>query len=256
MRLSHFRTRVQGWYIRKTVRFFFRRPLQIKTQVPFVSFTFDDFPRSALLTGGAILKHYGLAGTFYASFGLMGKQAPTGSIFLPEDLKELQEQGHELGCHTFAHCDAWKTNPSVFEDSIIENARALNKLIPGASFKTFSYPIAVPRAPTKRRASRHFACCRGGGQTFNVGNTDLNYLFAYFLEKSRDNFQAVQDLIERNRQARGWLVLATHDVCDSPSPFGCTPDFFEAIVKCAVNSGARILPVAQVLDALGPSHPR
>jgi len=248
-----FLARVQGFYIRSTARFFARRPSVIKTQIPLISFTFDDFPRSAFLGGGAILKRFGLAGTYYAAFGLMGKQASTGPIFLPEDLKELQEQGHELGCHTFGHCDSWKTDPRVFEDSIIENRRALNELIPGASFRTFSYPINPPRARTKRRAGQHFLCCRGGGQTFNVEEIDLNYLSAYFLEKSRDRPEAVKSLIDQNRRARGWLILATHDVCNTPSPFGCTPEFFEDIVQYAVNSGARILPVVQAWEALRAS---
>jgi len=245
--------RIQGRYIRDTARFFFRRPAEFKTQIPFISFTFDDFPRSALLTGGAILKHFGLAGTYYASFGLMGKQAPAGPIFLPEDLKVLQEQGHELGCHTFDHYDSWKTDPVVYENSILKNRLSLNEFIPGGSFKTFSYPINPPRARTKRRVGRLFLCSRGGGQAFNVGTTDLNYLSAYFLEKGRDHPEAVKDLIEQNRRARGWLILATHDVCKDPSPFGCTPEFFEHIVQYAVDSGARILPVVQAWEALRAS---
>jgi peptidoglycan/xylan/chitin deacetylase (PgdA/CDA1 family) len=245
-----FITRAQGWYIRKTVRVFVRRPLAINSDVPVISFTFDDFPRSALLKGGAILKQYGFTGTYYACLGLMGKQSPTGQIFLPGDLKDLLKLGHELGCHTFAHHEAWKTDPGVFEDSIIKNQRALDELVPGASFKTFSYPINVPRACTKRRVSQHFLCSRGGGQTFNVGRADLNYLQAFFLEKSRHNPQEVRDLIDQNRRARGWLILATHDVCDIPSPFGCTPGFFEDIVRYARDSGARILPVVQASEAL------
>jgi len=252
-------TRVRGRYIRSSARLFFRRPFAIKSQVPIISFTFDDFPRSALHTGGAILKRHGVTGTYYASLGLMGKQAPTGTMFLPEDLKALLEDGHELGCHTFAHCDAWETKPSVFEDSIIENQQALGKLISGASFKTLAYPINVPRARTKPRAAKHFVCCRGGGQIFNVGTADLNYLRAFFLEKSRNNPEVVKNLIEQNRQARGWLILATHDVCKNPTPWGCAPEFFEDIVRCAINSGARILPVIQAWQELrlaSPSHPK
>jgi peptidoglycan/xylan/chitin deacetylase (PgdA/CDA1 family) len=242
--------RVQGRYIRTAAHLLFRRPIKIKAQVPYISFTFDDFPRSALLVGGAILKSFGIAGTYYASFGLMGKQAPVGPIFLPEDLRDLQQQGHELGCHTFGHCDAWRTKPAVFEGSIVENRRALNELLPSASLQTMSYPINPPRASTKRRTGQHFRCCRGGGQTFNVGTADLNYLFAFFLEKSRHAPEMVKDLIDRNRRARGWLILATHDVCASPSPFGCTPRFFEDIVQSAICSGARVLPVIQVWQEL------
>lgn len=180
----------------------------------------------------------------------MGTQAPTGEIFLREDLKVLIEQGHELGCHTYAHCHAWDTRPGVFEDSVIQNQKTLGELVPGAVFKTFAYPISVPRAETKRRISKYFVCCRCAGQTFNLGNVDLNYLSAFFLEKSRDNPGAVKNLIDQNHRARGWLIFATHDVCKDPTPWGCTPAFFENIVQYAMNSGTRILPVFQAFEAL------
>lgn len=239
--------------MRESARFFFRRPFVIDSHIPLISFSFDDFPRSALLTGGAILKRFGHTGTYYASFSLMGRQAPTGTMFLREDLNFLFEQGHELGCHTFGHCDAWETEPDVFEESTIENRQVLNKLVPGAAFQTLSYPISVPRARTKQKVAKHFLCCRCGGQTFNAGNVDLNYLSAFFLEQSRDDPEKVKQLIEQNRRVRGWLIFATHDICENPTPFGCTPDFFEDIVKCAVNSGARILPVVQAWEALRSS---
>jgi len=243
-------TRARSRYQRAVARNSYQRPFAINPLTPIISFTFDDFPRSALLTGGAILQSFGLAGTYYASLGLMGKQTATGTMFLAEDLKSVVEQGHELGCHTFGHCHAWDTEPRVFEDAIIENQQALKNLIPGASFKTLSYPISVPRARTKRRASKYFACCRCGGQTFNIGKTDLNYLSAYFLEQSRDNPEAIKRLIDQNCRAGGWLIFATHDICKDPTRWGCTPDLFEAIVRYSVNSGARILPVFQAYEAL------
>jgi peptidoglycan/xylan/chitin deacetylase (PgdA/CDA1 family) len=240
----------QGQYQRITASAFSRRPFTIVPEGPIISFTFDDFPRSALLTGGAILQSYGAAGTYYASLGLMGRQAPTGRIFSPEDLEVLFAQGHELGCHTFSHCHAWDTPPDVFEAEIIRNREALTKLAPKASFHTFSYPISVPRAQTKERISKYFACCRCGGQTFNVGNVDLNYLSAFFLEQSRDNPEIVKSLIDQNQRAQGWLIFATHDISDDPTRWGCKPGFFEEIVKYALKSGSRILPAFQAYEVL------
>ena len=242
--------RIEGFCQRAATRSFFTRPVTVDRQKPIISFTFDDFPRSALLTGGAILERFGLRGTYYASFGLMGRTAPTGEIFVPEDVSALVARGHELGCHTFAHCDSWDTKTKEFERSILENRAALDTLLPGASFRTFSYPISPPRPHTKQMVGRRFSCARGGGQTFNVGKTDLNYLRAYFLEKTRHDRDAIKKLIEQNRAAGGWLIFATHDVCDAPTPYGCTPDFFEDIVECSVRSGARIIPVAEALDSL------
>jgi peptidoglycan/xylan/chitin deacetylase (PgdA/CDA1 family) len=228
----------------------FRRCVTMRNSAPLVSFTFDDFPRSALHVGGAILKRFGLAGTYYTSFGLMGQQAPTGEMFVAEDLPELVAQGHEMGCHTFHHCHSWETKPRVLEASIEENQRALVRWVPGASFKTFSYPIALPGAETKWRVSKHFDCCRGGGQTHNTGILDANMLSAYFLEKDGGDLERVIRMFEVNARDRGWLILATHDVSGVPTPYGCTPEFFEAVVRRAVDSGAKILPVSEALTAV------
>ena len=240
--------RIEGFCQRAATRSFFKRPVTVDLQQPIISFTFDDFPRSALLTGGAILERFGLRGTYYASFGLMGRTAPTGEIFGPEDAAALVARGHELGCHTFSHCHSWETRTNEFESSLLENRAALETLLPGARFRTFSYPISPPRPHTKRMVGQRFAAARGGGQTFNVGQADLTYLRAYFLEKARHDRHAIKSLIEQNRAARGWLIFATHDVCNAPTPYGCTPDLFEDIVNCSVRSGARIVPVAEAIQ--------
>ena len=242
--------KVKGAYSRRIAGLLFRRPFVINTPVPLISFTFDDFPQSALLAGGKILNHFGLAGTYYVSLGLAGKVEASGRMFVPDDLATLFAEGHELGCHTFAHCHSFKTSTRVYEDSVVKNRLALKALFPDAEFKSFSYPISEPRPLTKAKVARHFRSCRGGGQTFNTGTVDLNQLSAYFLEKSRDHIQAVKDVIDRNRQIRGWLIFATHDVSASPTPYGCTPQFLEEVVQYAVSSGARILPVASALEAL------
>jgi peptidoglycan/xylan/chitin deacetylase (PgdA/CDA1 family) len=228
----------------------FRRPLTINTSRAVISFTFDDFPQTALSVGGAILRKYNLAGTYYVSLDLAGKQDASGRMFSTSDLAELRDQGHELGCHTFSHCDSSSTVPHVFVDSVLSNRRALNACLPGVAFRTFSFPKSAPRAWTKHRVGKLFACCRGGGQTFNSHVADLNYLRAYFLEQAGGDARAVEQTIDRNRDARGWLIFATHDVCDKPSAYGCTPEFFERAVRYAVASGALILPVVQAWERL------
>jgi peptidoglycan/xylan/chitin deacetylase (PgdA/CDA1 family) len=174
-------SKLQGYYRRQAATLLFRRPFVVSPQQPLISFTFDDFPRSALLAGGAILNRYGLVGTYFTALGLLGEHTESGEMFVKDDLVSLLADGHELGCHTFSHCDSWDTRTAAFEKSIVENSAALDRLFPGAQFKTFSYPISLPRPLTKAKIVGHFLCCRGGGQTLNAGETDLNQLSAFFL---------------------------------------------------------------------------
>jgi peptidoglycan/xylan/chitin deacetylase (PgdA/CDA1 family) len=246
--------RLGGYVERNSARGLFRKRLSIRTEQPLISFTFDDFPRSAFVAGGAILTRFGLSGTYYTSLGLLGKDSPSGQISTLDDLRRASEQGHELGCHTFSHCHSWRTRTDAFESSIIQNRAALGELVAGVQFESFSYPISEPRPMTKRAVSKHFLCCRAGGQTLNAGTADLNQLAAYFLERAKGDIQAVKDLIDMNREVRGWIIFATHDVTPHPSPYGCTPEFFGEVVQYAVESGARVLPVVKALEAIRGSE--
>lgn len=239
--------RVAGKYRRTASRLMFRRMVRLRNRRPIVSFTFDDFPKSALHVGGEILRAHDMRGTYYAALGLMNQVTPTGLIFSPEDLPVLLERGHELGCHTFAHCDSWETAPRDFARSVEENRVALERLRPGAAFPTLSYPITCPRPHTKRRVGRRFECCRFGGQTINRGELDLNLVSAHFLEKDRGAVAVVAAGIEDLMRAGGWLVLATHDIADDHTPYGCTPAYFEAVVREVSKAGAVVLPMAEAL---------
>jgi hypothetical protein len=55
-------------------------------------------------------------------------------------------------------------------------------------------------------------------------------------------------MIDRNTAAVGWLIFATHDVCEHESTWGCSPRFFEDIVRYASRSGAAVLPVGEAWE--------
>jgi peptidoglycan/xylan/chitin deacetylase (PgdA/CDA1 family) len=230
--------------------------MMVKADPPLISFTFDDFPRSALLVGGEILTRHGFAGTYYVALGLAGRKGRPGQMFETEDLQLLVRQGHELGCHTFGHCDSWQTRARVYESSVLENGRMLKEALPGVEFQSFSYPYCSPHPMNKCRVAPQFQCCRAGEQGINAGIVDLNMLDAFFLEQARGDLQLVRDIIHLNCHRKGWLIFATHDISESPSPFGCTPSFFEDVVKYAAQSGARIVPVIQAVEALRATNLR
>ena len=235
---------------RWTARRLARRPFRMPAGRPLVSFTFDDFPRSAWLAAGPILGRYGISATYYASLGLAGTEGPSGRHFVEGDLREILAAGHELGCHTHAHCPSWETRPAAFAESVRRNEAELRARLPWARFRSLSYPVSPPRAATKRLMSERFLCCRGGGQTHNAGEIDLSYLRGYFLEQAAGAIPPLAEAIASSASAGGWLILATHDVAAAPSRYGVTPEFLEHAVQLARASGAEVLPVAAAWDRI------
>lgn len=241
--------------MRNAAKLVCRRLLAVKADPPLISFTFDDFPRSAL-AAGEILNRHGFAGTYYVALSLAGQTGRPGRMFKIEDLPLVVGQGHELGCHTYGHCHSWETASRQYESSVIENSLKLKDLLPDVQLRSFAYPYSSPHPMNKYRVTRHFWCCRAGEQGINAGTVDLNMLDAFFLEKTRGDLGPVREIIELNCRRHGWLIFATHDVCDSPTPWGCTLSFFEQVVNCAAESGARILPVSKALEVLRAAKPQ
>lgn len=240
-------SRFKGRYARTAARMLACRVVEMQNLRPLISFTFDDFPRSALRIAGEILSQNNARGTYYASLGLMGQVAPTGRIFDEGDLHLLVEQGHELGCHTFSHSHAYETPPVEFEASITRNVEAMAAILPNVTMESLAYPIGNPRVETKRRAAKYYQVCRGGGQTFNKDKLDLNLASAFFLEQSRDDPDAIARMVDQTCADNAWLIFATHDVDPAPTRFGCTPSLFERVVRRAADSGAAVLPVSSAL---------
>lgn len=236
---------------RRAAKWLARRLFSIKSDLPLITFTFDDFPRSARSAGARILEDNGARGTFYVAMGIEGKTIATGDMFRASDLDHLLAHHHELGCHTFHHCPAWETPTREYERSVVLNANALWGIPQKVTPSSHSYPISYPRPSTKRRLAKRFRACRGGGQSLNHGRADLNFLSSFFLEQSLHDFSGIERLIADNSRRCGWLIFSTHDVASTPTRYGCSPDFFASVVRTAGQSGARIVTMSQALDLLG-----
>jgi peptidoglycan/xylan/chitin deacetylase (PgdA/CDA1 family) len=252
MTVAALRARVANKCRRVLVGACARQGFRLTGDRAYVSFTFDDFPRSAYTHGGRILRDHGSHGTYYVAMSLLGEDSPSGAIASGKDLRALVADGHEVGCHTFGHLDGAVADVAEYSRSLDANQQAFEKEVPGGRLETFAYPFDGPRLAVKRALHGRFRCCRGGGQTFNRGVVDLALVKSYFIDhRAGESVDGIADLIRRNSAARGWLVFSTHDVTDAPSPFGCRPGFFDEVVRLARQSGARILPVGGVCEALG-----
>ena len=230
-----------------------RRTLTVAPVQPLVSFSFDDAPRSAFVAGARVLERHGLRATYYVSLGLLGQPGPSGPLAGAQELQAAAAAGHELGCHTHDHLDAWQVRPADFLASVEANARALQRIVPGTRFETFAYPKSGAVAAVKPALARRFLACRHGGQRGNAGSVDRDLLAACFLDRQQHaDLSFLRHLLEENARRRGWLILATHDVAADPSPFGCTPAFLEAVVRHALRTGARVLPVREALREVAP----
>ena len=230
------------------------RPLPLHNQGPVVSFCFDDFPRTAYTTGGAILKSFGVCGTYYAALGLMNTTNELGDQLRQEDIDSLLADGHELGCHTFSHVSCRTVPLKLFESDVLEGRRAIRALT-GCDAENFAYPRGHVSIRSKKRIGAHMSSCRGIYGGINDPVADLNLLRANSLYGDIDQHARFESLVSANVARRGWLIFYTHDVRRNPSAYGCTPEFFDQTVALAAESGCRIASIKEALAIFGKSSP-
>ena len=246
MRLRSHLGRVRSRFVSS----FCRRSAALGNLGPVVTFTFDDFPRSAMTAGAQILERSGVRATYYVAMGLMGTSNRLGEQFRLADLRALSERGHEIAIHGFRHLSAQRTPLEEFIDDVADCERAIRECIPEGVSNNFAYPYGEATLATKRHLGSRMQSSRGTIGGLNGPEVDLNLLRANALYGDIDQAETAQRLIIENQARKSWLVFYTHDVADRPSPYGCTPAMFQSAVSFAVEQGARVMTVADVVTVL------
>jgi peptidoglycan/xylan/chitin deacetylase (PgdA/CDA1 family) len=236
---------------RRTLCSLYARTVPWGNRGPVVSFSFDDFPRTAYVVGGAILKSLGVRGTYYAAAGLMNTANELGEQFCSEDIHSLLRDGHELACHTFSHISSRAVSSSKYGEDVDHGRKAMEVVAGVPDSGNFAYPFGHVTLMTKKTLGPRMNSSRSIFPGLNGPHVDLNLLRANSLYGDLDQFGKVQELILENEKRKGWLIFYSHDVRPKPSPYGCAPSLLESAAEFAIQRGCSILTVRGALTELG-----
>lgn len=240
---------LRGKIRRRVARLVHRRPLQVDPGRPMISFSFDDAPLTAALTGAKVLESRGLRGTFYVSAGLAGTDAPMGVCAGPEDYRRLAEAGHEIACHTYSHIDCGRASAHDAESEADRNAQVLAAW--GApKLESFAYPYGDVSIGPKGVLAQRFSTLRGLHHGLIEKGVDLNQAPAVGIE-GENGEDAARRWMGQAQARKAWLILYTHDVAPDRSPWGCTPDAFARLIDEALSGGFEVGTVGQIARKLG-----
>lgn len=232
------------------------RPARLMSTRPMVSFTFDDFPRSAAVHGGRILEAHGARGTFYLSAQPELDSAAAYDPICPRTLENLALAGHELGCHTFSHFDCALASPGLLTQQAAANQAYVDQVLPGYQLRNFAYPYGNVSIAAKRQMADTFRSCRGIHPRVRGRSLDLSLLPSHPLFGPLMSSRLVRRLIDANAARCGWLIFFTHDVARLPSSYGTAISLLEEAVAHAARTGSDILTVDQALDRTIPRRSR
>jgi peptidoglycan/xylan/chitin deacetylase (PgdA/CDA1 family) len=216
---------------------------QGRSTTPVVSFTFDDFPQSAVTNGARILQSRGVRGSFYVAGSYEGRCEHDIDYFTREDLQALAEDQHEIGCHTFGHVRLPGAKPAQIHADLQRNAEFVDSALGGYRMSSFAYPYGHVNVFKKALIGRSFPLARGIWPGVNSRKIDIQQLKAIPLEKRSFDLPRILEALDAAKAVAGWVIFFSHDVSDSPSPYGCAPDDLARIVDASQERGFEILPV-------------
>ena len=219
-------------------------PVRIELDEPVLSITFDDCPASAVDLGMKILDRHGVKGGFYIATGLMGHETHMGPIAGEAKVRLLRDAGHEVGAHSHAHIDYAVTDPSDIEMDIQTNLDSLEQVCSGDEIESFAFPYGETSFEVKKQLSGRFSNLRGVLPGINRGRVDRAQLFAYELDGNAASLDRAIAALDDLKANPGWMLVFTHDVSDTPSAFGISPEQLDRLIVEAKSRGIRISPPA------------
>ncbi|MGY3602740.1 polysaccharide deacetylase family protein [Bradyrhizobium sp. Lot11] len=222
----------------------------MRNQSAIVSFTFDDFPKSAVSNGARLLQDFGVRGTFYASGSYCGRVVEDITQYCVGDLAALARAGHEIGCHTFTHVRASTLSRKSLNREIDFNAAFLSGQLPGLDLRSFAYPFGDISLSATMQLQSRFSSCRSSQPGLNIGAADLGRLQSVRLYDRLVDAREISELIRQVVTHNAWLIFYTHDVSERPSHFGCTPDLLMHAIETAREACLEILTMDNAVKAI------
>jgi peptidoglycan/xylan/chitin deacetylase (PgdA/CDA1 family) len=226
------------------------RTVRMVNPRPIASFSFDDFPKSAVSQGAAILEQGGLRGTYYLSARFESLSEDGIDYYDRDDLKRLFDYGHEIGCHTASHIHAPDLTAARLGKELETNAAFVHEALGDVRMTTFAFPFGDIDLRTKLFMQDRFAACRTTSPGLNRDVADLGGLRAISLYSGSSDAERIRAVAREAAAPRAWLIFYTHDVSDSPSPFGCTPELLQTAVEAVVEAGFEVLPIRNALGLI------
>ena len=236
---------------RRLVQWRAAAPLRTGPPVAAISFTFDDFARSAADTGAEIIEEVGARGCFYACSSMAGTRTVCGEMYTGADLVALKGAGHEIGAHTHSHLDCAQAPLEEIIADIDAGLDALGKMGLDAPVRHFAWPYGETRHEVKRALAGRFETARGILGGLNRAGTDRMQLRAVELDASEQGVARALDAIERAARSSAWLIVFSHDVSQQPGPWGVTPAALRKVARAARDAGLRFALPGEVFNPTG-----
>ena len=227
----------------KLAKYTRRNLVDSRLEKPVISFSFDDFPKSAVEIGATELEAHNFLGTFYPAAALCDTQDEGIEYYSLQDVKDLAARGHEIGCHSYSHVNLIRLSEDDVAANLKKNQAFFGKALEKHELSSFAYPLGAVSPMVKKVAQMTYPICRGAWDKLNIGKIDMSLLGITALEPVHLPLETLPALLETARETNAWIVFMVHDIQENYSNCGTTPEHYRQVVEMVAKSGIEVLPV-------------
>jgi peptidoglycan/xylan/chitin deacetylase (PgdA/CDA1 family) len=210
-----------------------------------VSFTFDDGWQSAHDKAVPLLRQYGFRSTFYIISDVAKYQE--GGYMNLDELRELRNQGNEIGSHSLRHCDLTRLDTQQLQQDLSGSKRSLEEGQVGP-IESFAYPLGSYDPKVQTQATETYAYVRSSDAGYNDRYFDHANIHSMGLT-DKTSIKDLQQWLEYAKVHKVWLVLVYHRF-DESSEYNLSASQFEQHLRLIRASGLAVLPVSEAAHAV------
>ena len=190
-----------------------------------LTFRFDD-GYSSQLNASEILKKNNLTATFFCISDSVGEN----TYMDWDELKNLQENGFEIGSHTKTHKPMIFLSKKRHEQEIVESKQEFEKN--NITTKVFAYPYGITNPFFANQVKENYDCASNYPfllGVFNYANTDKYSLNC----KEFKTAESFRESLDKAVEKKAWLVACFHRVGDEDGRYYVSEEEFEKMVLIA-----------------------
>lgn len=228
-----------------------------------VILTFDDGYESQYSNAKPILDKYGFKATFYIVCNYVGSG---DNRMTWEEIKSLQQEGHDIASHTMNHDDLSKLTPQEVEYEVAQSKQCL--LEQGINPKSFAYPFngGSDDSSVINTVASHYELARTATDPLAFlgcdGDCTTNKYsimgWSHDSEKKSNTYndkqmferfiQVVNSQNEYNTNGVNAVpILIWHKIDNSNEEYSTSLNLFEAEIKYLYDNGFTVLTMADLI---------
>ncbi len=215
-----------------------------------VSLTFDDGDADNYAVR-SVLAENNLRATFYVVSGFTG----TNGYMTEDQLRDLYNDGNEIGGHTLSHTNVPDLNGADLEREICQDRT--NLLAHGFEVTSFAYPYGHYDEKSKQMVMDcGYKNARGvSGGPDMIPPVDMYVLNAMpYIVKDTRFPKMTRYVTEVENDGGGWVIFVFHHVCDGCNEYAIKYDVFNQFAKWLGEQQANGLIVKTMSEAANPKQ--